>query len=302
MGSRLLRAGLAAVVLFSLLPVPVMARDGRRIFVSVDMEGLGGVVTGEQIGVQGFEYGRFRELMTEEANAAIGAAREQGATEFVVADSHGGFQNLLVEKLPKDVQVVRGSPRPLGMMQGLDDTFDGVIFIGYHASTTNPEGVRAHSFSSANLADLRLNGVSVSEGAWNAALAAHFGVPVLAVSGDEAAVKEVQGLVSGAEGAVVKWSYGFHAARTLSPEASRDVIRDAVKRGMARRTQIPVTRPKTPVEVEIRFKSYRPSEVLSWLPGVTRIDAHAVRFTARDMVEAYRFLEFVLTYQVDLQP
>jgi D-amino peptidase len=299
---HMVRAGLAAVVLASLLPVPLMARDGRRIFVSVDMEGIGGVVTGEQIGVQGFEYGRFRELMTEEANAAIAAAREQGATEFVVADSHGGFQNLLVEKLPKDVQVVRGSPRPLGMMQGIDDTFDGVIFIGYHASTTNPEGVRAHSFSSANLADLRLNGVSVSEGAWNAALAAHFGVPVLAVSGDEAAVKEVQALVPGAEGAVVKWPYGFHAARTLSPEASRDVIRDAVKRGMARRTQIPITRPRTPVEVEIRFKSYRPSEILSWLPGVKRLDAHSARFTARDMVEAYRFLEFVLTYQADLQP
>lgn len=284
------------------LALPAQARDGRRIFVSVDMEGIGGAVTDQQLGTAGFEYQKFRELMTEETNAAIAAAREAGATEFVVADSHGSFQNLLVDKLPADVQLVRGTPRPLTMMQGIDESFDGVIFIGYHASTMNSEGVRAHTMSSANMADLRLNGVSVTEGAWNAALAGHFGVPILAVSGDEAAVKEVQGLVPGVEGAVVKWPYGFHAARVLSPEASRQVIRDAVKKGMARRTQIAAQKVKTPVEVEIRFKAYRPAEILSWLPLFKRIDSHAVRFTAKDMLEATRTISFVMNYQFDLQP
>ena len=272
-----------------------------RIFVSVDMEGIAGVVSGDQLSSSGFEYERFRGLMTEEANAAIAAARAAGATEFVVADSHGSMQNLLVEKLPADVQVVRGSPRPLGMMQGIEGGhFDGAIFIGYHASTTNPAGVRAHSFSSANLADVRLNGASMTEGSWNAALAGHFGVPVIAVSGDEAAVAEVAAIVPGVEGAVVKWPYGFHAARTLTPQAARDAITAAVQRGMAKRPA--PHRVKTPIEVEIRFKSYRPSEILAYLPVVRRIDAHTVAYTAADMVEAYRFLEFVLTYQADLQP
>jgi D-amino peptidase len=271
-----------------------------RIFISVDMEGIAGVVTGDQLSSSGFEYERFRGLMTEEANAAIAAARAAGATEFVVADSHGSMQNLLVEKLPADVQVVRGSPRPLGMMQGIDASFGGAIFIGYHASTTNPAGVRAHSFSSANLADVRLNGMSMTEGAWNAALAGHFGVPVIAVSGDEVAVAEVTSAVTGVEGAVVKWPYGFHAARTLTPQAARDAITAAVTRGMAKRGA--PYRVKAPVEVEIRFKSYRPSEILAYLPVVRRIDAHTVAYTAADMVEAYRFLEFVLTYQADLQP
>ena len=271
-----------------------------RIFISVDMEGIAGVVTGDQLSSSGFEYERFRGLMTEEANAAIAAARAAGATEFVVADSHGSMQNLLVEKLPADVQVVRGSPRPLGMMQGIDASFGGAIFIGYHASTTNPAGVRAHSFSSANLADVRLNGVSMTEGAWNAALAGHYGVPVIAVSGDEAAVAEVTAMVPGAAGAVVKWPYGFHAARTLTPQAARDAITAAVQRGMAKRPA--PYQVKAPLEVEIRFKSYRPSEILAYLPVVRRIDAHTVAYTAADMVEAYRFLEFVLTYQADLQP
>jgi len=284
------------------LAAPIRAADGRRIFISVDMEGIGGVVTGEQLGTQGFEYAQFRELMTAEAAAAISAAREAGAAEFVVADSHGSFQNLRVDLLPADVQLVRGTPRPYGMMQGLDASFDGVIFIGYHSSTTNSDGVRAHTFSSARIADLKLNGTSVTEGAWNAAYAAELGVPVLAVSGDEAAVKEIQALVPGVEGAIVKWPYGFHAARVLSPEASRQAIREAVKRGLARRGQIGLFRAKTPIEVELRFKNYRPSEVLSWIPLFKRTDSHSVRYPAKDMAEAYRILEFLSTYEIGLEP
>jgi D-amino peptidase len=212
------------------------------------------------------------------------------------------MQNLLIDKLPPDVQVVRGSPRPLGMMHGLDDSFDGVIFIGYHASTTNPEGVRAHTFSSATLADVKLNGVSVTEGAWNAALAGQFGVPVIAVSGDAVAVAEVQKLVGDVEGAVVKWPIGFHAARTLTPEAGRAAIKAAVTRGMARRASMKPYKVTTPVTVEIRFKNYRPAEVVAFLPLFTRVDAHAVRYTAKDMVEAYHVLEFLTSYPSSLEP
>jgi len=230
-----MRSLAAAAVAVLLAAHPVFAKDGKKIFLSVDMEGIDNVVTDQQLGPQGFDYAAARELMTQEANAAIAAAREAGATEFVVADSHGNFQNLLPDRLPPDVQLVRGGPRPLGMMQGLDESFDGVIFVGYHASTTNAKGVRAHTMSSATLADLRLNGVSVTEGAWNAAIAAHFGVPVLAVSGDEEAVAEVKARVAGVEGAVVKWPYSFHSARTLSPAAARTAVADAVRKGMARR-------------------------------------------------------------------
>ncbi len=293
---------LAALSLLGTAAGPAAARDGKRIFVSVDMEGIAGVVSGDQLGPQSFEYAAFRELMTQEANAAIAAAREAGATQFVVADSHGNFENLLPDKLPPDVELVRGGPRPMGMVQGLDAGFDGAIFVGYHASMVNPTGVRAHSFSSANLADVRVNGVSVTEGSWNAAIAAHYGVPVLAVTGDEAAVAEVQSQVPGVVGAIVKWPYAFHAARTLTPQAARTAIAEAVRKGMARRGATDLPRVQTPVRLEIRFKAYRPAEVLSWLPGAERADAHAVRYTVKDMPVAARFLAFVLAYQADLQP
>jgi D-amino peptidase len=266
------------------------------------MEGLTGVVTGDQLGPTGFEYAAFREVMTAEVNAAIEAARAGGATEILVADSHGNMENLLLDKLPPDVQVVRSTPRPHGMLEGIDGSFAGVIFIGYHASTTNPRGVRAHTLSSANLADVRLGGVSMPESGLNAALAGHHGVPVLAISGDDAAVAEAQALIGDVEGAVVKWALGFHSARTLTPSAGREAIKAAVRRAMARRTERKPYRVPMPTELEVRFKNYRPAEILALLPGVSRADAHSVRLTVKDAPEAARFLSFVTNYQASLEP
>lgn len=91
-----------------MLSLPMFAQPrGLKVYISADMEGIGGVVTDQQLSPTGFEYARAREFMTEEVLAAISASREAGATEIVVSDSHGNFQNLLLEKLPKDVQVRR---------------------------------------------------------------------------------------------------------------------------------------------------------------------------------------------------
>jgi D-amino peptidase len=240
--------------------------------------------------------------MTQEVNAAIEAAFAAGATEVVVSDSHGNAQNLLIEKLPKNVYVVRGFPRPLMMMQGIDETFGGVIFLGYHTSTTNPQGVRAHTKSSARLADVRLNNTSMSEGSFNAAIAGHFYVPVIMVSGDDAAVKEVSAIVGDIEGAVVKWNYGFHSAKTMMPDAAYALIREKVKKAVGRIKDFKPYKPKMPVQLDVRFKSYRPSEVLSYLSIVERTDAHSIRFMGRDMIETSKFLEFVLTYTQELEP
>lgn len=285
-----------------LLSSPAFAQPKLKVFISADMEGVAGAVTGDQLGPTGFEYGKFREFMTNEVLAAIEGARAAGATEILVADSHGNGENLLIEKFPKEVQIVRSWPRPLGMMQGIDDTFDAVVFLGYHTSTANPSGVRAHTFSSANLADVRLNGFSIPEAGLNAAIAGHFGVPVVMVSGDDAVVKEVQNLLPGIEGAVVKWAYGFHSARTLTPEAACERIREKVKAAVARRGELKPYRLKIPVELELRFKNYRPSELLAYLPIVERIDSHSIRFRGRDVLEVSKFLSFVLNYEPALAP
>ncbi|MGH9820750.1 MAG: M55 family metallopeptidase, partial [Pyrinomonadaceae bacterium] len=249
------------LLLFGIVSAAEAQVKKMKIYISVDMEGVVGVVTADQLTPTGFEYQRFREFMTQEANAAIEAAFAEGATEVVLSDSHGNAENLLIEKLPQNVLLVRGFPRPMEMMEGLDETFDGVIFIGYHASTMNTEGVRAHTFSSARLADVRLNDVSVSEGSFNAAVAGHFNVPVIMVSGDDAAVKEVTGAVGDIEGAVVKWNYGFHSAKTMMPEAAYDLIREKVKMAMGRIKSFKPYKVNEPVQLDVRFKNYRPAEV-----------------------------------------
>jgi len=290
------------LLLFGIVAAAEAQVKKMKIYISVDMEGVVGVVTADQLIPTGFEYQRFREFMTQETNAAIEAAFAAGATEVTLSDSHGNAENLLIEKLPKSVFLVRGFPRPLEMMQGIDETFDGVIFIGYHASTTNTQGVRAHTFSSARLADVRLNNVSMLEGSFNAAVAGHFNVPVIMVSGDDAAVKEVTTVVGDIEGAVVKWNYGFHSAKTMMPEAAYDLIRAKVKTAMDRIKSFKPYKVKTPVQLDVRFKNYRPSELLSYLSIVERIDSHSIRFKARDIVEASRFIQFVDEYEHGLAP
>lgn len=293
----------AAAVLVAMSTGWGMAQSSKlKVFISADMEGVVGVVTSEQLGPSGFEYQKFREYMTGEVNAAIVAARAAGASEIVVADSHGNGQNLLLDKLPPDIQLVRSWPRPLMMMQGVDESFDAAIFIGYHASTSNSAGVRAHTLSSANLAEVRLNGTPVSEAAINAAIAGHFGVPVVMVSGDDVVVAETRVLLGDIEGAVVKTSYGFHSARTLMPEAAYDLIRQRVSAALARIGDFRPHRLEGPVRLQVRFKNYRPAEVLSYLPNVERLDSHSIRFVGRDMPEVSRFLEFMLTYRADLSP
>ncbi len=278
------------------------AQKGLKVYISADMEGVAGVVTREQLGPAGFEYHRFREFMTNEVLAAIEAAFESGATEVLVSDSHGNGQNILIEKLPEQVKIVRSWPRPLMMMQGIDETFDAAIFIGYHSSTTNPRGVRAHTMSSARLADIRLNGISMPEAGINAAIAGHFNVPVIMISGDDAIVREAQKLLGPIEGAVVKWAYSFHSAKTLTPQAATDLIRETVKRALKRRSEFKPFKLKTPITLEVTFKNYRPSEVLAYLPIVERIDSHSIRFVGKDMIEISKFLEFILTYEPGLTP
>lgn len=275
---------------------------GLKIYISADMEGVVGAVTDQQLGPSGFEYGRFREFMTAEVNAAIEAAFAAGATEILVSDSHGNGQNLLIEKLPKNVMVVRSWPRPLMMMEGIDASFDGAIFIGYHAATTNSKGVRAHTMSSANLTAVRINGVAMSEAGINAAIAGHFGVPIIMVSGDDATVAETRDLLGDVEGAEVKRAISFHSADSLHPRAAQDLIYEKAKAAVARIGDFKPYQPKPPYRVEISLKHYQPAELLAYLPMVERVDSHTIRFVGKDMIEVSKFLEFVLKYRIDIKP
>ena len=284
--------------------MPTVHAQGRKlkIYISADMEGVVGAVTGDQLGPQGFEYNRFREFMTEEVKSAVEAAFEAGATDVVISDSHGNGENILIEKLPGNVTIVRSWPRPLMMMEGVDSTFAAAIFVGYHASTTSPAGVRAHTISSANLASVSLNGVAMPEAGINAAIAGRFGVPVVFISGDNVAVDETRRLLGDVEGAVVKQAISFHAATTMTPKAAQQLIREHVKTALQRRSAFKPYVVRAPVTLDVIFKNYRPAEMLAFLSSVQRTTSHGIRFVGKDIVEVSKFLEFIGTYEPGLAP
>ena len=285
----------ALALLVAVCVAPIGAQRPIKIFISVDMEGITGVVQPAQLspGAEGWEYSRAREWMTAEARAAIDGAKAAGATEFVIADSHGNMQNLLIDQLPEDVRVVRGSPRPLSMMQGIDNSFAGVIFIGYHASEYGNDAVRGHTMSSARLLGVKLNGMEVSEGIWNAAIAGSFGVPVVFISGDRAAVEQFRKTVPTAEGVIVKEGLGYHAAVMATPARGQRMIREGVERAVKRLGEMKPHVVRTPIELEVGFKLTLDAERISYIPGLKRVDAHTVSGALPDMMSASKLLQIM---------
>jgi len=187
-------------------------------------------------------------------------------------------------------------------MEGIDSTFAAAIFIGYHASTTSPAGVRAHTISSANYASVSLNGVAMPEAGINAAIAGRFGVPVVFISGDDVAVDETRRLLGDVEGAVVKRAISFHAASTMTPKAAQALIRAHVKTALDRRSAFKPYVVRAPVTLDLVFKNYRPAEILSYLSIVQRTTSHGIRLIGKDIIEVSRFLEFVGTYEPGIAP
>lgn len=282
----------------------VSAQRPLKVYLSVDMEGITGVSSDQQLGPAGFEYAQARQWMTAEMLAAIAGAREAGATEFVISDSHGNGQSLLIDRLPTDIPitVVRAFPRPLGMMEGIDSSFAAAIFIGYHTSTSSLTGVRAHTMSSALLTRIAINGTSMSEAGVNAAIAAQFGVPVVMITGDDQIVAETKQRLGNLEGVAVKRAIGFHSAATLLPEVAQARIRQSAKTAVNRRAEMRPYAMTKPLTLEVSFKNYRPVELLGYLSNVQRIDSHTIRYVAKDMIDVSKFLEFVTNYDPATTP
>ena len=224
-----------------------------RIYISVDMEGVACVTHGDHVKLEGTEYEMARKWMTAEANAAIKGALRAGATEVVVADSHGHMRNMLPDELHQEALLVRGSPRPLSMMEGLDETFDAAFLVGYHSRAGTAKGILSHTYIGSSVYALRLNGITVGEPGFNAATAGHFGVPVALVCGDDTVDAEVTALMPTAECVVTKWAISPLAARNLTPKASQQRILQGAMRALERLGEMKPWVLKTPIRFEVDF-------------------------------------------------
>src|SRR3990170_4507421 len=125
----MMRALVVATMAAVSCQVALAQQRGVKVFISVDMEGIAGVVSGNQTGTSGPDYSFGRRMMTAEANAAIAGAFEAGATEVIVNDSHGSMINLQPDQIDRRATLITGSPKPFSMMQGSDSTYSAAILI-----------------------------------------------------------------------------------------------------------------------------------------------------------------------------
>ncbi len=265
-----------------------------RVFVSVDMEGVAGIVHWDQVDPGGSEYGWARRLMIGEANAAVAGAFDGGSAAVVVNDSHYDMRNLLPGELDPRALLVSGTPKPLSMMEGLQDGGFGAVFlVGYHAAAGHP-GVLNHTYSSATVHRLWLNGRPAGELAINAAVAGALGVPVALVTGDAAVVAEARELLGEVEVVAVKEARGRYSAANLHPEAARDAIRAAAARAVRRAPALRPWLPEPPYVFEVAFMQTAMAECALLLPGTEGLDGLTVRYAHDDYLTAFRALRAMI--------
>jgi D-amino peptidase len=268
--------------------------QARKVYISVDMEGISGISGDDQVNAGGAEYGRSRKLMAEDLNAAIRGAMEAGATDILVNDSHGGQRNLLPEDVHPSARLISHSFKRHGMMEGLDDTFDAAIFIGYHSKADAPRGLFAHTGTGV-LRDLQINGRSVGEGGMNAALAAWYGVPVVLVTGDDTAVAEVKESVPAVRGVAVKRAINVRAVELKPLQQARQEIQQAARDSVAAAKK-PAPQRAGPYRVQMRFRNFTIPEVATAFREIESVAPDTVAFTRETMPEAYRLIRVLYRF------
>lgn len=280
-----------ALLLVLLSSVSALAQSGPKVFISVDMEGITGVVNWEEVGRTGKDYDYFRRIMSHEANAAVLGAFDAGASEVVVRDSHGSARNILPDLLDPRAKIIRDwSGGPKSMMEGVDESYDAVIFIGYHAKAGTPDAQLEHT-TSGNVQDFTINGVSYPEAGYNALIAGTYGVPVVFVAGDEAICEQVQGFLGNVATFATKEGIGA-ATKSLHPDVSKEGIRAGVAEAVRNRSQFQPFRLSPPYTLVLRLKNEESVYNGSFFPGAERTGDWELTFTSDD------FLDVMYAYSV----
>jgi D-amino peptidase len=269
-----------------------------RLLIAVDMEGISGVVNWDQVNIEHPEYQRFRPIMTQDVNAAIRGAFDGGATQVVVSDGHWNSTNILIEQLDPRARLNSGTPAPFSMVQGVDQGVDAVLFIGYHARMGTAHAILDHTWSSARVENLWLNGRVAGETALNGAVCGAFGLPVLLVSGDQAVCAEAAQWIDEITTVQVKRAVGRNAAECLPLAEAQHLIEtrtaQAVRNFLAGVAPAPL-KLTTPVTLAIEFIYSDMADKAALMPGSTRCDGRKVEYTAPDMPSAYQAFRSLVT-------
>jgi D-amino peptidase len=274
----------AALVLVLCVSSRSASAKELKIYISTDQEGATGVVHSDQ------DTAQTRKWMVEDINAAIQGALDAGATEIVVRDGHGSKRNINLSDLHPAASLISGASTPLGMMEGIDASFDAVLFVGYHARSGTQNAVMDHTNSSSRLLTVKVNGTEMPEFGLNSLVAGVFGVPVVLVTGDKAACDQTRELLGPDPVTVsVKEGIGRYAAKLLSCEKARKLIREGAKAGIEKRKSIKPYRLATPHAYDVTYVNTAMADNAMLAPGLKRVDPRTVRFNMEDPLAAFRF-------------
>lgn len=265
-----------------------------KIFISVDMEGIGGIGTSAMVSSSGKDYATGRKLMTDEVNAVVNAIFQTGPATVLVNDSHGDMQNLLHTELDPRVEYIQSNIKPLGMVQGLDSSFDGAIFIGYHAMAGSENGFLAHTGSSV-VKGLWINGTEVGEGGLNTFFAGSIGVPVILASGDKTFSEEIKKLTA-TRTVITKEAIGASAAKLLHPDVVKKELQTQTIAALKDLKNAKALTVKNPIEFVLKVDTPTRADVAMGIPGMKRVDGYTISYQAKNMDEAYRLIRIVYKY------
>jgi D-amino peptidase len=261
----------------------------KKIYVSVDLEGIGGIVSTEQVGiVENAFYSEARRLMAGEVNAIIEGINLGGGLA-VIGDSHGNMLNVPIELLKGDFLLCSGSDKELSMMGGIDETYDGVMFLGYHARFGTPRAIMDHTYSPTTLRELRINGKAVGETEINAEVAGYFNVPVLMATGDDVTMEQIKESFPTIETVAVKKSLGRYSALCEPVDKVRVKIRDAAKKVTENMESYAyVYKSKTPIHMEFIWNTAIMAEICTYVPGVERSGDRSNVYQCDDYIQAFK--------------
>jgi D-amino peptidase len=255
-----------------------------KIFISVDMEGISGLVQWDRADRQ-----MERELITADANAAITGSFLGGATEVLVTEAHANMRNILPEKIDARARFLSGQPKPRNHMAGIDSSFKAALFVGYHSKAGTRGGIMSHTYE-LNIFSLRFNGLELGEIGTDAAIAGYYKVPVIMITGDRAACSEARGLLGEMETVEVKEGISRSAAICIPPSRAQGLIREAAARAVKGLTKAQTAKPfviSPPVRTEIVFTDPSYADGIANLPFVKRIDGRTIAFATDDFIKAF---------------
>jgi D-amino peptidase len=284
---------LSALMLLICAPLYAQGESNPKVFISVDMEGITGITNWEETSRSGKDYDYFRRIMSQEASAAVEGAVAAGASEVWVRDSHGSARNILPDLLPKDAKLLRDwSGGPKSMMEGIDESFDAVVFIGYHAKAGTPDALLEHTMTG-NVTDVAINGVSLPEAGINGLIAGTYDVPVVFVSGDSAICQQAKSLFGEVETVAVKEGIGG-AALNLHPEVAQEKIREGVEKAVRNVSVYKPYKLTSPYRLVVRLKDEKSVYSAAFYPGVERTGDWELTFESDDMMEVIKAFEFMI--------